>query len=100
MFEERGASGDATRLSEELSGPLRIMQDTARRIAKVIYPTIASSVRVLLLGESYLQVSKEAKLDIDEDKYVQSFVPAMMDIVNAWCKGHSFAQICKVHTTQ
>ena len=43
-----------------------------------------------------LQVSKEAKLDIDEEDYVAKFVPAMMDVVNAWCKGHTFAQICKV----
>lgn len=44
----------------------------------------------------FFKVSKEAKLDIDEEEYVQSFVPAMMDVVNAWCKGNSFAQICKV----
>ncbi|XP_067934884.1 exosome RNA helicase MTR4-like [Watersipora subatra] len=74
VFEEK-CDVEATKLSEELSGPLRIMQDTARRIAKV---------------------SKEAKLDIDEDAYVQKFGPAMMDVVSAWCKGQSFAQICKM----
>jgi ATP-dependent RNA helicase DOB1 len=50
-------------------------QDTARRIAKV---------------------SAEAKMDIQEDDYVETFKPHMMDVVHAWCKGSSFAQICKM----
>ena len=48
-------------------------QDTARRIAKV---------------------SIEAKLELDEEIYVESFRPNMMDIVHAWCKGCTFAHIC------
>lgn len=40
-----------------------MMQDSARRIARV---------------------SAEAKLDIDEDKYVESFKPNLMDVVHAW----------------
>jgi len=50
-------------------------QDTARRIARV---------------------SKEAKLEKDEEEYVASFKPQMMDIVHAWCNGCSFADICKM----
>lgn len=50
-------------------------QDTARRIARV---------------------SREAKIDIDEEEYVETFKPHMMDIVNAWCNGSSFAEICKM----
>ncbi|KAK3602043.1 hypothetical protein CHS0354_021137 [Potamilus streckersoni] len=73
VFQEN--SGETPKLTEELAGPLRIMQDTARRIARV---------------------TKEAKLEIDEEEYVGSFRPQMMDIVNAWCKGASFAQICKM----
>jgi ATP-dependent RNA helicase DOB1 len=52
-----------------------LLQDTARRIARV---------------------SREAKIDIDEELYVESFRPHMMDIVNAWCNGCTFAQICKM----
>ncbi|KAL3868895.1 hypothetical protein ACJMK2_041651 [Sinanodonta woodiana] len=73
VFQEN--SGETPKLTEELAGPLRIMQDTARRIARV---------------------TKEAKLEIDEEEYVGSFRPQMMDVVNAWCKGASFAQICKM----
>ena len=41
-------------------------------------------------------VSKEAKIEIDEELYVQKFKPFMMDIVFEWCKGASFLQICKM----
>jgi DSHCT (NUC185) domain len=54
------------------------VQETARRIAKV---------------------SLEAKLqDMNEQDYVESFRPHMMDVVHAWCKGSSFAQICQMTT--
>ncbi len=63
------------KLTEALSGPLRQMQEMARRIAKV---------------------SKEAKITIDEDAYVDQFRPGLMDVVHEWCKGASFAQLCKM----
>ena len=51
------------------------MQETARKIAKV---------------------SKEAKLEIDEETYVEKFKPHMMDVVYAWSTGKSFAEICQM----
>ncbi|XP_025110622.1 exosome RNA helicase MTR4-like [Pomacea canaliculata] len=73
VFQERAS--EMPKLSEELSGPLRLMQDTAKRIARV---------------------SKEAKLEIEEAEYVESFRPHMMDVVYEWCNGCSFAKICKM----
>jgi len=73
VFDEK--SDGSSRLTEQLAGPLRLLQDTARRIARV---------------------SKEAKLEIDEDNYVDSFKPQMMDVVHAWCSGSSFFDICKM----
>ncbi|KAK7501044.1 hypothetical protein BaRGS_00007529 [Batillaria attramentaria] len=73
VFQERAS--EMPKLSEELSGPLRLMQDTAKRIARV---------------------SKEAKLEIEEEAYVESFRPHMMDVVYEWCNGCSFAKICKM----
>lgn len=64
-----------TKLKEELAAPLRVMQEIARRIAKV---------------------SKESKLPINEDDYVKSFKVELMDAVVQWCRGASFADICKV----
>ncbi|XP_062616496.1 exosome RNA helicase MTR4-like [Saccostrea cucullata] len=74
VFQEN-AGNEMPKLTEELSGPLRIMQDTARRIARV---------------------SIEAKLELNEEEYVTQFKPHMMDVVNSWCNGASFAQICKL----
>lgn len=63
------------KMSEQLSGPLRQLQETARRIAKV---------------------SQEAKLDVEIEDYVESFKPQIMDVVYSWSKGASFSQICKM----
>ena len=53
-------SNEMPKLTQELSGPLRQMQDMAKQIAKV---------------------SKEAKIEIDEEKYISKFKPFMMDVV-------------------
>ncbi|KAM5531157.1 hypothetical protein V8D89_015178 [Ganoderma adspersum] len=73
VFAEK--SEQVTKLKEELAAPLRVMQEIARRIAKV---------------------SKEAKLPINEDDYVKSFKVELMDAVVQWCRGASFADICKL----
>jgi ATP-dependent RNA helicase DOB1 len=63
------------RLKEELEGPLRTMQEVARRIAKV---------------------SQESKLNVVEEDYVNKFRSELMDVVYAWCQGAKFSQICKM----
>jgi ATP-dependent RNA helicase DOB1 len=68
-------SEQVTKLKEELAAPLRLMQEIARRIAKV---------------------SKESKLPMEEDEYVSSFKVELMDAVVQWCRGASFTEICKV----
>ncbi|XP_066297951.1 exosome RNA helicase MTR4-like [Branchiostoma lanceolatum] len=73
VFQEKAS--EMPRLTEELAGPLRQMQESARRIAKV---------------------SSEAKMSIDEEDYVESFRPHMMDVCHAWSKGATFGQICKM----
>ncbi|XP_042906930.1 exosome RNA helicase MTR4 [Parasteatoda tepidariorum] len=73
VFQEK--SNEMPKLTEELSGPLRLMQETARRIAKI---------------------SKECKLELDSENYVESFRPHLMDVVSSWSKGASFLQISKM----
>ena len=62
------------RLKEELAVPLRTLQETARKIAKV---------------------ATESKLTMVEDEYVASFKVELMDAVVQWCRGASFSEICK-----
>ncbi|VDK55561.1 unnamed protein product [Gongylonema pulchrum] len=69
VFEEKAS---ATNLGDELGGCLRAMQGYARHIAVL---------------------SKESKLEIDEDQYVESFKPHLMDVIHTWCCGSSFAEI-------
>ncbi|XP_030761641.1 exosome RNA helicase MTR4 [Sitophilus oryzae] len=72
VCEERKA--ETPKLTDELSGPLRQMQELARRIAKV---------------------SIEARLPLDEENYVDQYKPFIMDIVYSWCKGASFRELCE-----
>ncbi|RDB20630.1 ATP-dependent RNA helicase mtr4 [Hypsizygus marmoreus] len=63
------------KLGEELAAPLRAMQEITRRIALV---------------------SRESRLPIDTEEYVSSFKVGLMDAVMHWCRGASFADICKL----
>ncbi|OXB80156.1 UNVERIFIED_CONTAM: hypothetical protein H355_011614 [Colinus virginianus] len=73
VFQEN--SNEMPKLTEQLAGPLRQMQECAKRIARV---------------------SAEAKLEIDEENYLNSFRPNLMDVVYTWANGASFAHICKM----
>ncbi|ODV88449.1 hypothetical protein CANCADRAFT_58742 [Tortispora caseinolytica NRRL Y-17796] len=66
---------DAPRLPAELSEPLRLLQETARKVAKV---------------------EIECRLETIENEYVDSFHSELMDVVYSWCKGATFSQICKM----
>lgn len=35
-------------------------------------------------------------MEVDEDSYLEKFKPYLMDVVYAWCKGSSFADLCKM----
>ena len=41
-------------------------------------------------------MSRECKLDVDIDEYVQSLKPALMDIMSEWVAGVSFLKICSM----
>ncbi|XP_076973266.1 exosome RNA helicase MTR4 isoform X1 [Tamandua tetradactyla] len=73
VFQEN--SSEMPKLTEQLAGPLRQMQECAKRIAKV---------------------SAEAKLEIDEETYLSAFKPHLMDVVYTWATGATFAHICKM----
>jgi len=66
---------DAPKLAQDLAGPFKIMQETAKRVATV---------------------SKECKLDIEIDEYVDCLKPFLMDVMNEWVAGASFSKICSM----
>ncbi|XP_026886297.2 exosome RNA helicase MTR4 [Electrophorus electricus] len=73
VFQENAS--EMPKLTEQLAGPLRQMQECAKRIGKV---------------------SAEAKLEVDEENYLNQFRPHLMDVVYTWANGASFSQICKM----
>ncbi|BGP19510.1 hypothetical protein JCM10213_006330 [Rhodosporidiobolus nylandii] len=73
VFDEK--SEQTSKLKDELAGPLRVMQEAARRIAKIAI---------------------ESKMPVVEDEYVASFKPELMDAVYSWCNGAKFSEICKM----
>jgi ATP-dependent RNA helicase DOB1 len=77
IFEEK--SNEVPALKEELAKPYREILQQARVIAKI---------------------SQESKLTVNEDEYIKSFNKEHKDVVFAWSKGASFAQIWYVFMAQ
>lgn len=73
IFEEK--SSEVPALKEELAKPYREIQQQARVIAKM---------------------SQESKLTLNEEEYLKSFKYELMEVVFAWSKGATFAEICKM----
>ena len=48
------------------------------------------------VARSVAKATIGAKLPMDEEHYIDSFRPDMMEVVNSWCKGSSFSQICDI----
>ncbi|TPX50747.1 hypothetical protein SeMB42_g01231 [Synchytrium endobioticum] len=76
LINDSEADDDASAaVNSELQSPLRLLCETARRIARV---------------------SIECKIIVDEELYVKSFSPSLMAAVYAWAKGASFKEMMKV----
>ncbi|RMZ66091.1 hypothetical protein GMOD_00005160 [Pyrenophora seminiperda CCB06] len=73
IFEEK--TQEVPALKEELAKPYREIQQQARVIAKM---------------------SQESKLTVNEEEYLKTFKYELMEVVFAWSKGATFAQICKM----
>ena len=70
IFEEK--SEDPQGMKEELARPFREIQAQVRQVAKV---------------------SMESKVLVNEEEYLRTFKPQLMEVVYAWTKGASFATI-------
>jgi ATP-dependent RNA helicase DOB1 len=71
VFEERPEKKKSI-IRDELQGPFRQLQESARRVANA---------------------QKDARLPVDVEEYVAKFQPQMMEVVFAWCTGAKFADI-------
>lgn len=75
-FVHKEVSKDSNfKIKQDLEPAYRKLKETARVVAKC---------------------SIDAKLSLDEDEYVNSFNPAMMDVAYAWAAGAKFIDICRL----
>lgn len=74
VFGEK-SKDETPRLSDDLQGPYRQLQEAARHIAKVF---------------------NDCKLEKDADEYADSFLPDLMEIAYAWVKGMKFIEVMKL----
>ena len=65
-------------LAENLHTPIRQIEELARQVAKTVH---------------------EANVTIDIEEYVNRINSGIVDAVLAWCRGSSFAQVCKMADT-
>ncbi len=65
----------AAAVRPDMAAPMRKLQTVARNIAKV---------------------SIDAKLTLDEEEYVNSFSPGLIEVTYAWASGAKFIDICKL----
>lgn len=66
---------DSFRLPDALAPAFKRLQEAAKRVA---------------------QVTQESKIEIDVERFVDSFAPTLMEVTYAWCKGAKFIEICKM----
>ncbi|OQS00492.1 DEAD/DEAH box RNA helicase [Thraustotheca clavata] len=72
---EKVKDGQKPPTTESLEAPIRILRETARRVAKTM---------------------QDANITIDIEEYAASFNTNMADVLIAWCEGAKFSQICKM----
>lgn len=76
VHKEQQKDGDGgAKLPAAMQGPFRQLQTVARNVAKV---------------------SADAKLAYDEEDYVKSFNPGLVEVCFAWASGAKFVDICKL----
>uniref|UniRef100_A0AAR2KCY0 Exosome RNA helicase MTR4 n=1 Tax=Pygocentrus nattereri TaxID=42514 RepID=A0AAR2KCY0_PYGNA len=62
----------------------------------VIMHIFCQSIYISECAKRIAKVSAEAKLEVDEETYMNQFRPHLMDVVYTWANGASFSQICKM----
>jgi ATP-dependent RNA helicase DOB1 len=76
-FVHKEASKDSAnmRVRGDMQGPLRLLQGAARNVARAC---------------------AEAHMAVDEEEYVASFNPGLVDVTFAWSAGAKFVEVCKL----
>ncbi len=75
VHKEASKETSSLKIRGDMQTPFRQLQSAARNVAKAC---------------------SEAKITTDEDEYVASFNPGLVDVTFAWCAGAKFVDVCKL----
>ena len=93
---------DLPKLTQDLAGPYKIMQDTGweRKYWSLRFnlklSLLCLFIKLFFQAKRVATVSRECKIDIEIDEYVDTLKPFLMDVMNEWVNGATFAKICEM----
>lgn len=74
-----------------------VFTDTKGEPIEPKHPVLADGyTRLVSIVKKVATVLVECKIDINEEEFVQSFKPDLVDVTYKWCKGKKFEEICKM----
>lgn len=74
-----------------------VYSDSKDEATEPKHPILADSyTKLIAIAKKVASVMVECKIDINEDEFVQSFKPDLVDVTYKWCKGKTFEEICKM----
>jgi ATP-dependent RNA helicase DOB1 len=73
-----------------------IFEEKTKEVPQIRESLTKAHREIVAQARIVAQVSMESKLAVDEDAYLKSFQPELMEVVFAWCNGQTFAEIWSV----
>jgi ATP-dependent RNA helicase DOB1 len=70
-----------------------IFEEKTKDVPKIRDVLLKCHREIVAQARTVAKVSRESKLVLDEDKYLEAFKPELMEVVFAWCGGATFAEI-------
>lgn len=74
-----------------------VFTDTKGEPVEPKHPVLADGYNKLVtIVKKVASVLVESKIDINEEEFVQSFKPDLVEVTYKWCKGKKFEEVCKM----
>ena len=74
-----------------------VHQENSSEISTPKIPDLGSAYQLLInTARHFSEVFVQSKLNIDQDAYVNSYKPSLMEAVYAWAHGAKFADVCQL----
>lgn len=71
--------------------------DSKSEIQEPKNPILADSYsKLIVIVKKVATILVECKVDINEEEFINSFNPELMEVTYKWCKGKKFEEVCKL----